>query len=37
MLDHLTPFVSRADAALRRIELDGETMEQALARVRDTV
>ncbi len=34
MLDHLMPYVSRADAALRRTLLDGESIEDALAGVR---
>jgi len=35
MLDHLAPYVSRADAALRRTQLDGVPLEEALAGIRD--
>ena len=36
MLDELSPFVSRADTALRRVLLEGETTADALASLRDT-
>jgi hypothetical protein len=36
MLDHLAPFVSRADLALRRSVLDGVSIRDAIASATDT-
>jgi hypothetical protein len=36
MLDQLAPYVSRADVTLRRSLLDGASIDDALASVRDT-
>jgi hypothetical protein len=33
VLDSLTPYISRADDALRRVLLEGETLEDALLRI----